>query len=631
MSATTPPPRRRKSSTIRRDESKSTVEILRQMGFPRQRAEKANAATGDNGVNLASDWLLSHIDDPEIDQSTPRQYVLYLCPVGQLQQELKKFYDDSLKQCGWNGSHTYFPHITLCRFFNVEDSKTGVVKEAMKNLVPYLANNPGQLTLEFFSQTNFIGLFVQENYYKYLSELVTLFAKECKSHGIEVEPPKKQLHVTLAYQYTTDQHEHLEKIAKQINVKADCKWELRVYSRDPRMGKSEVRRVKQAYKASLDDELDLIMGDYVFIDPNESTRSVDKWYNGTSWLTGKQGMFPSPYTEKTAETWTWALHNSHMLSAKCHVMNGASSENGATARVQEPMEWEASEDLYAKVNKPAKKQEPARKAQEPRKLYVVRHAERMDFTFGRSFCDTVFDKDGNYKPTDLNMPKSVPRRTTNQWHYSKDAPLTRIGHLHAALTGEWLKDQNVVFHHVYVSPAYRCVDTGTRILEELGLRDLKLHVEPGLFEWLGWYQYGCPVWFTPNELKMHGFNVDITYKPVVPIDKFDMDEDIHGYYRRSGDVAKKIVQKHQAEGGNVLIVGHAGTLEVCTRHLIGKNDRSSQEFRELCSKVPYCGLLVCEEEARTKKWSVIDTPIPQMTHGHNKQVNVKNLLYPSLT
>jgi ubiquitin-associated SH3 domain-containing protein len=66
--------------------------------------------------------------------------------------------------------------------------------------------------------------------------------------------------------------------------------------------------VKQAYKGSLEDELDLIMGDYVFMDMNESTRSTDKWYNGTSWLTGQQGMFPGPFTERTAETWTWALH-----------------------------------------------------------------------------------------------------------------------------------------------------------------------------------------------------------------------------------------------------------------------------------------------------------------------------------
>jgi len=66
--------------------------------------------------------------------------------------------------------------------------------------------------------------------------------------------------------------------------------------------------VKQAYPAALEDEIDLIIGDFVFMDTNETTRSSDKWFFGTSWLTGQQGMFPGPYTERTAETWTWAMH-----------------------------------------------------------------------------------------------------------------------------------------------------------------------------------------------------------------------------------------------------------------------------------------------------------------------------------
>jgi len=75
-----------------------------------------------------------------------------------------------------------------------------------------------------------------------------------------------------------------------------------------------------------------------------------------------------------------------------------------------------------------------------------------------------------------------------------------------------------------------------------------LCVEPGIFEWLGWYQLGLPKWFTPAELKSHGFNIDVNYKPFVPINKFDMDEDIAGYYKRSGDTTKQILDKHDHEG-----------------------------------------------------------------------------------
>ena len=65
--------------------------------------------------------LLQHVYDPTLDQSTPREYVVYACPGGELGAQLDEFYDTSLLQCGWNGSHKLFPHVTLCQFFKVCD------------------------------------------------------------------------------------------------------------------------------------------------------------------------------------------------------------------------------------------------------------------------------------------------------------------------------------------------------------------------------------------------------------------------------------------------------------------------------------------------------------------------------
>lgn len=44
-----------------------------------------------------------------------------------------------------------------------------------------------------------------------------------------------------------------------------------------------------------------------------------------------------------------------------------------------------------------------------RKIYLLRHAERVDFIMPQWF-NTCFDAEGNYIRKDLNMPKSVPAR-----------------------------------------------------------------------------------------------------------------------------------------------------------------------------------------------------------------------------
>ncbi|KAM8847824.1 UBX domain-containing protein 1 [Synchiropus picturatus] len=53
----------------------TTLETLLEMGFGRNRAEKAVAHTGNQGIEQAMDWIAAHEEDPDIDEP-------YVAPVG---------------------------------------------------------------------------------------------------------------------------------------------------------------------------------------------------------------------------------------------------------------------------------------------------------------------------------------------------------------------------------------------------------------------------------------------------------------------------------------------------------------------------------------------------------------------
>uniref|UniRef100_A0A3P8V236 UBX domain protein 1 n=1 Tax=Cynoglossus semilaevis TaxID=244447 RepID=A0A3P8V236_CYNSE len=55
----------------------TTLESLLEMGFGRNRVERAVANTGNQGIERAMDWLMEHEDDPDIDEP-------YVQPVGNI-------------------------------------------------------------------------------------------------------------------------------------------------------------------------------------------------------------------------------------------------------------------------------------------------------------------------------------------------------------------------------------------------------------------------------------------------------------------------------------------------------------------------------------------------------------------
>ena len=80
--------------------------------------------------------------------------------------------------------------------------------------------------------------------------------------------------------------------------------------------------------------------------------------------------------------------------------------------------------------------------------------------------------------------------------------------------------------------------------------DIEINVEPGLFEWLGWYQAGVPKFMSLQELREVGYSVNLGYQPVWPFSKFNLQETSEQFYDRCYQVTKEILVRHEVEGND---------------------------------------------------------------------------------
>ncbi|CDS41469.1 phosphoglycerate mutase [Echinococcus multilocularis] len=283
-----------------------------------------------------------------------------------------------------------------------------------------------------------------------------------------------------------------------------------------------------------------------------------------------------------------------------------------------------------------------------RRLFVMRHAERVDICFGRAWTTRCIDRRGLYRRLNLNMPPRLPVREDIIDH-TLDSPLTQVGLFVAGACGRAFAEAGVRFSVCYVSPALRCVQTACQLLRAAGQCNLAVRIEPFLFEWLGWYSGKLPNFLSPAMLTELGYNVDREYQALSSLNQLDLHESVPQFYARSTQIVKDILEQNPIKGANILMVGHAASLDACTRSLLRKRFRSGgsgsgsssnngnvvaltngnssnnnsggggmndiEELHRRCSPVPYCGLLCAVEGGR--RWRLDEPPIPPLTHGQN--------------
>ncbi|CAF1132895.1 unnamed protein product [Adineta steineri] len=235
----------------------------------------------------------------------------------------------------------------------------------------------------------------------------------------------------------------------------------------------------------------------------------------------------------------------------------------------------------------------------PLRFIIIRHGERVDVMFGAGWTQKAFDHTGAYHCFDANMPPSLPHRT-NWVDYDVDTPLTAKGLSQSWNVGSVLARYNLPVTACYSSPAFRSIQTADRILEGMSRKGhVPLRLELGLFECTSWYARS-PINFMSDEELLNGnYNIDTHYRSQVS--DLRLLENEYQYYDRSKEAMKKIIKLHRKTGGTILLVAHAPSLEVLTRHLMNGQPRP-ERLAELAGKVDFCSMTVVERESSTKPW-----------------------------
>jgi ubiquitin-associated SH3 domain-containing protein len=256
-----------------------------------------------------------------------------------------------------------------------------------------------------------------------------------------------------------------------------------------------------------------------------------------------------------------------------------------------------------------------------RKLVVVRHGERVDFTFGEEWIDRCFDSHEKYTKKDLNMPDAVPSRKPKD--FLKDCPLTQIGSLQGTLVGKGLREEGLLQpgFQIYVSPSLRCVETAAAIV--IGMGDpnpagLGLKIEPVLFEWTGWYPDKLPQFMAPSELADSGFDINTSYEPFQKVSELTCDESVELYYERTHKFVQHLIEK---DDNDILLVAHGSSLDTATRQLLGKPIRNFREMMDVLRGVPYCGVAIAEKDDQTGAWNLVSAASANITMRHSSSAD----------
>ncbi|VDK26739.1 unnamed protein product, partial [Anisakis simplex] len=158
--------------------------------------------------------------------------------------------------------------------------------------------------------------------------------------------------------------------------------------------------------------------------------------------------------------------------------------------------------------------------------------------------ERAFDSEGHFRRFNEQLPSKLAPRPGGPRDYSDDTPITNSGYAYCIRTGELLRERGISIDFIYSSPAYRCMQTAQGILEGLQAKELRIRIEPGLFQWMRWCKHGLPTFLNPSEYEEAGFPVDSSYEGFDDAKEFDEKETLLDYYTRSFAIVQRILKLH---------------------------------------------------------------------------------------
>lgn len=162
------------------------------------------------------------------------RFIVYACPVGELAQQLDRYFAKSRMLWGENTAHQYMPHCSLTGFFREELDAIPLYLESLDSAVTEALPSrpePAIAITGLSFRSDWHGLELDS---PWLKQAIANFAKACDS-PTRREPLRLKgwLHLSLAYDFPPEQTHSLQKLAEElIFIDTPVQWELRFYQRD---------------------------------------------------------------------------------------------------------------------------------------------------------------------------------------------------------------------------------------------------------------------------------------------------------------------------------------------------------------------------------------------------------------